>query len=278
MARRPAGFTLLELMVALAIFALLGVGAYQVLSGVLTARAREDVRQQDFRLLASTLRALEADLTQAIARGVRGNYGYAEPAFVGTDENLTLTRVGWSNPLGAKRSTLQRVSYRVGADPAPDGGANDLPRKGRADPPVLYLVRESWAVLDRAPTSTPLAVGLLPIVAARFRYLGNRGQWLEQWPAVGSTGGVLPLAVEVTLTTAALGEIRRLLVLRDAANSPPDPASESPDAGAGDSDADENEADDADAEEGEGEGEKDSPEDTPDATPQEAPEAADDAS
>ncbi|MGK2915277.1 MAG: type II secretion system minor pseudopilin GspJ [Porticoccaceae bacterium] len=206
------GFTLLELVVALSIFALLGVGAYRVLNGALIASGREAVRQDDFRRLNRAVRALEADLGQAVARGVRGNYGDVELPFKGAGDSLTLTRAGWPNPLGAKRGTLQRVNYYSGGDP----DAQTTAAASDSDGSRVFLIRQHWRVLDRAPDSAPSNAVLLPIDTLRFRYLDNSHQWLEQWPPVGQgdAAQALPAAVEVTIGTPPFGEIRRLLAMR----------------------------------------------------------------
>lgn len=221
------GFTLLELVVALAIFALLGVGAYRVLSGALVANDRAAARDDEFRRLQKAVRTLEADLAQTVERSVRGDYGDAEPVFVGTADSLTLTRAGWPNPWGAKRSTLQRVDYHIGTDAdgadgaAQTGDAKTAARTGaevgtRADSQV-FLIRRFWRVLDRAPDSASSRAALLPVDRLGLRYLDSAGQWLQQWPPVGQSGvaQALPAVVEVTIDTPAFGEIRRLLAVRD---------------------------------------------------------------
>ncbi|MGL5610665.1 MAG: GspJ family T2SS minor pseudopilin variant ExeJ, partial [Aeromonas veronii] len=68
---RHAGFTLLEMLVAIAIFASLSMGAYQVLQGVLTSdevAKRKEARLNELQL-AFTL--LERDITQMVPRSGR---------------------------------------------------------------------------------------------------------------------------------------------------------------------------------------------------------------
>ncbi len=198
-----AGFTLLELLVALAIFALLAAMAYGGLRSVLEARASSDAAAARLARLQSTLLMLERDLSQAVDRGVRDAYGDPQPALVGDDGGLELTRGGYLNPLGGPRSDLQRVAWRL--------------RDGA-------LERADWKVLDRAQDSTPYTAPLLRNVRAlHLRFLDARHRWQPSWPppADGRTAAAgLPLAVEVTLELKDWGTLVRLLPLPGTAPPP----------------------------------------------------------
>lgn len=197
-----AGFTLLELLVALSIFALLAVMSYAGLSSVLRT---ERILADEMDRLSEIQRCvtfLSRDLQQTAERPVRDAFGDPQPAIAGSSllaapdtPVLELTRNGYPNPLGVKRSTLQRVAYRI------DGHA---------------LVRDTWRVLDRAQDSQPDRVALCrDINALRVRYLDHDQKWHDQWPPLASDyqGPALPLAVEVTLELDDWGDIIRLLPL-----------------------------------------------------------------
>lgn len=206
------GFTLLELVVALAIFALLGAGAYRMLSAVLLANDRAAARQDEFSRLERAVRMLETDISQAIERSVRAGYGDVEAAFVGTAQSLTLTRGGWPNPRGAARSHLQRVEYYSGSIAETD--VADQRQRAAADAGELVLIRQFWPVLDRAPDSEATPAVLAPVTKLGFRYRDSAGQWSAQWPpAIQSGGAALPAAVEITIGTRVVGDIRRLLAV-----------------------------------------------------------------
>jgi len=200
--RPQRGFTLLELLVALAIFALLAVMAYGGLSKVLRT---EDILDQQLDRLAEVQRTftfLERDLLQLIPRDIRDQYGDTRPFLQGRDPLqgsgeplLALTRSGYANPLGVARSELQRVDWRL---------------KDEA------LYRETWPVLDRAQDSLPRAVRLCTRVQdLRLRFLDDKKKWHRQWPPEDQQAGGLqaPLAVEVTLELTDWGELRRLVPL-----------------------------------------------------------------
>nr|MBF0681931.1 type II secretion system minor pseudopilin GspJ [Pseudomonas sp.] len=138
--RALAGFTLLELLIAIALFALLGLGTYRMLEAVL--RSDEAVRAQEriLRDISRAVWAVERDLQQAAPRPIRDGYGDEQNAFIGQVPGLEegaafeLTRSGWRNPTGLQRANLQRVRWRLAGD---------------------QLERLYWVVLDRDIDSEP---------------------------------------------------------------------------------------------------------------------------
>lgn len=204
MTRRVArGFTLLELLVALAIFAVLATIAYGALNSVLAARRAVAAKGERLAALQTALMVMERDVEQAVPRPVRDELGDSEPALFGGGTGtvvLGLTRDGWRNPLGVARSNLQRVAYAFH-----DG----------------QLVRESWSILDRAPDTAAYSEPLLDkVTAVEVRFLGPDGQWTAYWPPQSATGqitvmpagaaGPPPRAVEVSLDVEGWGRITRL--------------------------------------------------------------------
>jgi general secretion pathway protein J len=196
--RRVRGFTLLELLVALAIFAVLATMAYTALNSVLTARKQVSEKSARLTALQTTLMVLERDVEQSTARGIRDELGDAQPSLQGGGVGtvvLSLTRDGWRNPLGSARSNLQRVSYLF----------NDK-----------QLIRQSWSILDRAPTTEAYSEVMLDDVkAVDLRFLGQDGQWVGYWPpqAGAAQAGIVtppPLAVEISLDVEGWGRITRL--------------------------------------------------------------------
>lgn len=195
------GFTLLELLVATAIFAVLSALAYGGLQSVLTAR--EDTERQAVRLaeLQTFITMFERDLEQIVVRPVRDEYGNVLPTFRADMESggLEFTRSGWANPAEQARSSLQRVAYGLNED---------------------GIARFSWRVLDRAQDSEAHATYFLPGVKAwQVRFLDRQRNWSESWPPQQSGADIswnssaLPVVVELTLELTDWGRIQRLVRL-----------------------------------------------------------------
>jgi general secretion pathway protein J len=196
---RAAGFTLIEVLVALAIFGMLAALAYGTLGQTLSNADVLTERMLRLQALQRTMRYLSEDFMQLAPRPVREDLGESfGPALhtdVESDFAVELTHGGWSNPASLPRGTLQRVAYRL--------------EEGE-------LVRYHWTVLDRTLSNEPAGRALLDEVdSIVFRFMQENGEWTEQWPPENRPGIIglreRPRAVEIVLTLADATEIRRLL-------------------------------------------------------------------
>lgn len=200
--QQQTGFTLLELLVALAIFALLSVMAYAGLSTVLTANQVLETNMQRLTEIQRSMTLLTRDIRQTVNRGIRDTFGDSKQPLIGASEfdtlgtpAIELTHTGYPNPLGTKRSFLQRVAYRVEEE-------------------TLYRI--NWRVLDQAQDTQADTLAICQNVEAlQLRYLDQENNWHEQWPPIDPEyqGPVLPIAVEVSLTLTDWGKVVRLLPL-----------------------------------------------------------------
>ncbi len=194
MMRRSLGFTLLELLVALAVFSTMAALAYGGLNSVVKTRTELVAQQQAFAQLVRAVSMLQRDLGEAAARPIRGNYGEPLPALAGDSATLEFTRTGYANPQAQQRSHLQRVVYRL--DQA-------------------TFQRGVYPALDRAPGTqvsySDLGDGVKSI---RFRYLDITNRWSDSWPPANFTRpDSLPRAVEFRLDTKDYGELTRIVEL-----------------------------------------------------------------
>ncbi|MDH4585345.1 type II secretion system protein GspJ [Pseudomonas sp. BN415] len=199
--KRAAGFTLLELLIAIAIFALLAMGAWRMLGAVIDSDEATRAQEQQLRELVRAISAFERDIRQVVSRPIRDAYGEPRAALLGEhqgdNDSLEMTRAGWRNPTGAQRSRLQRVSWQLSGE---------------------RLERRYWTVLDQAQDSLPQVQNALDgVTAMKLRYMDDSGDWQESWPPAGLSEDErldrLPRALELTLQHRRYGELRRVLRL-----------------------------------------------------------------
>ena len=191
------GFTLIEVLVALAIFGVLSALAYMTLGQTLNNSDMLTERMDRLQSIQRTVNYLSTELLQAAPRPIRADLG-GEPALrssFGSDFALELTHGGWPNSAGVPRGTQQRSAYRIEDD---------------------ELVRYHWPVLDRTASTFPIATVLMDeIDSLTFRFLQANGDWTDQWPPTGSgttsVTSVLPRAVEITLVLPDEGELIRVV-------------------------------------------------------------------
>lgn len=199
MNRHVRGLTLLELLIATAVFALVGVMAYSGLFSVL--ESRDATAREAGRLAAVqyTVSRLTDDLRQIVDRPVRAQVPTeGAPLMMPTDgvRVLSLTRGGRPNPAGQARSTLARVHWALDAD--------------------RRLLRAAQPHADELPgTPTPRRVVLKEVESLELRFLDRAGRWHSRWPTreTGAGAMTIPWAVEFTLVLADWGEIVRLVPL-----------------------------------------------------------------
>ena len=207
-----SGFTLVEVLIAMAVTAFVSVLSYQTLSTALAGIESARTESERLHEINRAFTVLSRDVRQMTNRPVRDEFGQMASAVSGGElarDPLRLTRSGWHNSTGAPRSTLQRVAYRLEED---------------------KLLRLSYPVLDRTtaiePTETVLIDGVevfelrfLPSVNAlevdRNQVIDRRF-WQENWVAdVGFTDKIIdpPAAIEVRVILSDWGELERLYVM-----------------------------------------------------------------
>jgi general secretion pathway protein J len=195
--RSASGFTLIEILVALLVFALLAGFGYRGLGAVLDAGDRITGETRKWRDLTLAFEHMRLAFAQAADRPIRDRHDAAAPAFEGvaatrtaSEPLLAFTRMGYAGHEGAA-ADQQRVGYRL--------------REER-------LEQLAWPVLDQAPHTEPQAAALLSGVRElAFSYL-HQGKWHSSWP-LADGDAPYPAAVLVTLRLSNGERYQRLFAL-----------------------------------------------------------------
>jgi general secretion pathway protein J len=191
------GFTLIEMVIAVAIFAVMMVIAFPGLTHI--AKVGDQVGQANSRLseLQFALTYLNRDWTQVSSRKILDQYGDEKSHIVIEDNSISFTHSGWSNLLQQKRSELQRVQYLVKEN---------------------QLIRQYWVSLDQVPAEEPVSTVLIDDVEffAIF-FIDSAEQPIEQWPlAVQDQQRVdKPIALKVEIDVSQFGKVHRIMEIPD---------------------------------------------------------------
>lgn len=191
------GFTLLEVLVAIMIFAMMSLAAYQVLQGVLRSSEISKIHSERLTELQRAMLIIEQDFTQIVARKSRQEGVDTEELraltmenglFSSQDQGIEFNRLGWTNPLNLlPRSNILRVRYRL--------------RDGQ-------LQRLYFLYPDTVSGQQPeVQVLLKDIEKLSFRFWDNG--WKESWlPAER-----LPQGIEINFTSKYFANIRRVFLV-----------------------------------------------------------------
>lgn len=188
------GFTLIEILLAMMIFAMLSLGAYQVLDGVMRNNKQNEKVLNRLGQIQRGMLVLEDDfrqITHRIGRAGSGeSYAFqAKMGYAGSDDmGVTFIRSGWDNPNARlPRSELTRVAYRL-VD-------NKLERVFYLYPdPVINAQEQVFPVFDE-------------VESFKLRFY-SQGAWLSSW-----TRKELPQGIEIILKLTDFGEIRRIFTI-----------------------------------------------------------------
>ncbi|MEW6445074.1 MAG: type II secretion system minor pseudopilin GspJ [Pseudomonadota bacterium] len=190
-----SGFTLLELLVAIAVFAFLAAMAYGGLSAMMRTAQGTEAARTDLAQLQRGLRILDEDLAHAVNRPVRDGLGSPHLAFLsGRDGQTLLELTRTVRPQdGPRPSPLERVRYLL------DSG---------------NLIRQGWNPPDAARLEADTSIVLWrDVTLIELEYLDSRQQTQTAWPPPNVEQAGLPRAIEMRLRFKDGAEIRRLLPL-----------------------------------------------------------------
>jgi general secretion pathway protein J len=190
------GFTLLELLIATAVFSLVSVMSYSGLKTVIDSSNRIEQKSEQYQQLDRLFLLMQQDFFQMVNRPVRDGFGDVQPALIANSRStaafLEFSRAGALNITNPEVPLIRRVAYLV------DNG---------------IVKRRSWQVLDRLQSSEFLDIELLDNVTdmqVSFFYQDWQTQ-VQQQNALNDQG--LPKAIAITLNVKDIGSIRRVWVV-----------------------------------------------------------------
>lgn len=191
------GFTLIEVIIAMSIFAILAVLSYTGLQSVINSKTGTETELKRLQQVQMTMLTLSTDMYHLSNRDGHDALGSTLARLSAQDNDyiIEFTRNGWRNPTEQARSTLQRVAYQLDED---------------------KLIRIYWPHIDRADDDTRVERTLITnIESLEFRFLDEKNEWQSNWPVASvqasGTPASLPVAVELTLKMNDWGEIKRLI-------------------------------------------------------------------
>jgi general secretion pathway protein J len=200
------GFTLIEILVAMAIFTIIGLASTGVLTSVINSDQLSTERFAKLEELQRAMLTIERDVMQIVPRSVRVNgelvsavTSGGEDVFDSDADGLGFVRVGWHNPqMLLPRSTLQAVGYRIQEEQLQRLYGNYVDNVIGYEPKVKILLSD--------------------IEDFRVSFLTNIEQLEEpeEWEESYSSA-TLPIAVSITIVSKTFGEIRREFMLANGA-------------------------------------------------------------
>ncbi|MCI2282664.1 type II secretion system minor pseudopilin GspJ [Colwellia sp. MSW7] len=186
------GFTLLEVLIAIAIFSLISLSSFTIFDSVLKGDATSKERSERQNELQRAFLIIERDITQIARRTIRFE-GEAPSAqfiqstsdtFGSEDQAVAFVRQGWTNPgLLLPRSDMQAVSYRLFEGTLQRLHANFVDSVVGEEPKIRPLISD--------------------VTAVSFEYYDG-DKWQKSW-----SNNTLPLAMAIEVDTKDYGVIRR---------------------------------------------------------------------
>ncbi|MDP1573987.1 MAG: type II secretion system minor pseudopilin GspJ [Coxiellaceae bacterium] len=161
--QKNKGFTLIEILVALMIFAIMGTLAARSLQSIIHVHNALKKDNQQTMQLMMTMTLLRRDISEVIDRPILNNSGKVTPALVVNAQQIVFTRTGLLNPFNdSRQSNMQRIGYVLRGD---------------------QLTRLSWDVLDAVKNTQPTSQVLLPgVESIQWQCIASNGEKSSVWP------------------------------------------------------------------------------------------------
>jgi len=202
---KQQAFTLLEIIIAMAISALIGVAAMTLLDDATIAHKNMQEKGNRYNQIERAWLFISNDIQQLAPRQFRDEFGDKKNNLFSDDLNgttqLSFTRLGRRNPAGLARSNLEKLSYLVEEE---------------------KLKRISYAYPDGMNLEQGLNRTLLENVEALEVDFFDGEEWIDFWPVDtgietqdGRSVNDLPVAIKISLQLKDIGLVERLYVVSD---------------------------------------------------------------
>lgn len=188
------GFTLIEVMVAIAVFATLSFSAYQVVNQVQRSNQQSLEKSERIKQLQRSLVFLDNDFRQMAPRPFRTDGEKASEQLLVADEYfldsesqaILFVRLGWKNPQQAfPRGEITKVAYRV--------------IEGTME-------RLWWRYPDTPVGQDPVITPLInDVEALAFEFYDGK-KWQKKWTLKNQ----LPKATKLIMTFKDYGDVERI--------------------------------------------------------------------
>ncbi len=192
------GFTLIEVLLAISIFAVISLASFSIFDGVLKSEEYSREKMQRLNEIQRAWLVIERDFLQIAQRSVRregeaplSDYLYADNGgFSSSEQAIAFVRSGWTNPgLLIPRSDMQSVAYRV---------------------EDKTLERLHYNFVDAVVGEEPK---IRPLIANVERFELNYF-YQDKWQATLKENN-LPQAIELIIETEDFGVINRKFIIVD---------------------------------------------------------------
>ncbi len=191
-----SGFTLLEVLIAIAIFSVVSLASFTIFDTVLRGDENSKMRSERQNELQRAFLLMERDFTQIAKRTMRINgeapgtsfLQTADDSFLADEQAIAFVRNGWTNPgLLLPRSDMQSVAYRLVDE-------------------TLERLHYNFvdAVVGQEPRIRPL---ISQVTSLSFEFYDG-SKWQKEW-----SGKTLPQAIAIEIDTRDYGLIRRQFLM-----------------------------------------------------------------